>query len=297
MIIMITRSLLLWCLFGFLPLPVHAWGFFAHQRINRMAVFALPPEMLVFYKPHIDYLTRHATDPDRRRYVMAGEAPRHFIDIDHYGPPPYDNLPHNWQAAVDRYTTDTLNRYGILPWHLERLVQALTNAFMTRNGPRILKLSADIGHYVGDAQVPLHASTNHNGQLSGQEGIHALWESRIPELFADTQFSYWIGLAQYLPSPQQFIWEAVISSGRAADTVLRAEQTLRQQYPEAERYAFGFRKGKLARDYAYAYTQRYQQLLGDMVVRRMRASMAGVASIWYTAWVNAGQPDLRGLQA
>lgn len=293
---MLPRTLFVLCCCCLLPANALCWGFFAHQRINRMAVFSLPPAMLVFYKPHIDYLTKHATDPDQRRYVVAAEAPRHFIDIDHYGPPPYTTLPRSWKAAVECYSADTLNKYGVLPWNLERMLQQLTNAFIAKDGKRILKLSADIGHYVGDAHVPLHASSNHNGQLSGQEGIHALWESRIPELFADAQFSYWTGQAQYLETPRDFIWAAVLGSGLAADTVLRAEQQLRQQYPEAERYAIDFRKGKLTRDYAYAYTKMYNELLGDMVMRRMRASMLGVASLWYTAWVNAGQPDLRDVK-
>ncbi len=30
--------------------PTLPWGFFGHKRINRMAVFTLPPEMMVFYK-------------------------------------------------------------------------------------------------------------------------------------------------------------------------------------------------------------------------------------------------------
>ena len=30
-----------------------------------------------------------------------------------------------------------------------------------------------------------------------------------------------------------------------------------------------------------------------MIERRMRLSIASTASFWYTAWVNAGQPDLR----
>ena len=29
-----------------------------------------------------------------------------------------------------------------------------------------------------------------------------------------------------------------------------------------------------------------------MIARRMRQSISSVASFWYTAWVNAGQPDL-----
>jgi hypothetical protein len=32
-----------------------------------------------------------------------------------------------------------------------------------------------------------------------------------------------------------------------------------------------------------------------MVERRMRQSIFATASLWYTAWVNAGQPDLKNL--
>jgi hypothetical protein len=32
-----------------------------------------------------------------------------------------------------------------------------------------------------------------------------------------------------------------------------------------------------------------------MVERRMRQSIYAIASFWYTAWVNAGQPDLKSL--
>ena len=32
-----------------------------------------------------------------------------------------------------------------------------------------------------------------------------------------------------------------------------------------------------------------------MIERRMQQSIVAVASFWYTAWVNAGQPDLKQL--
>jgi hypothetical protein len=32
-----------------------------------------------------------------------------------------------------------------------------------------------------------------------------------------------------------------------------------------------------------------------MVERRMRLAIASVAGYWYTAWINAGQPDLKNL--
>ena len=38
------------------------WGFFAHQKINRMAVFTLPVEMIGFYKNHIRFITENAVN-------------------------------------------------------------------------------------------------------------------------------------------------------------------------------------------------------------------------------------------
>ena len=78
------------------------WGFFGHKRINRIATFTLPPEMFGFYKEHIEYLTEHAVDPDKRRYAVDGEAQRHYIDIDHYvhsGEDPFEVVPRKWKDA------------------------------------------------------------------------------------------------------------------------------------------------------------------------------------------------------
>jgi hypothetical protein len=36
-------------------------------------------------------------------------------------------------------------------------------------------------------------------------------------------------------------------------------------------------------------------MLNGMIERRMRLSIASIASFWYTAWVNAGQPNLHAL--
>jgi S1/P1 Nuclease. len=285
---------LLVCLL-FFPSLLQGWGFFAHRRINRLAVFSLPPEMLVFYKPQLEFLSTHATDPDKRRYALAAEGPRHYIDIDHYGSPPFDSLPRSWEAAVARYTEDTLQQHGILPWHIQRMMYRLTCAFREKDAGRILQLSAELGHYLADAHVPLHASSNHNGQLSGQQGIHALWESRIPELIADKEFNYWNGRAMYISDVAMYSWELVISSAIAADTVLRLEKALSQRFPPAQRYAWEKRNGKLTRNYAAAYSLAYHRLMNNMVERRMRSAIIAVASCWYTAWVDAGQPPLQDL--
>ena len=271
------------------------WGFYAHRKINYFAVFLLPPEMMVLYKPHIDFLEEHAVDPDKRRYAIAEEGPRHFIDIDHYGSFPYDSLPRKWNDAVARYSEDTLQAYGIVPWWLQIMLYRLTDAFKEKNQSKILKLSAEIGHYVADSHVPLHATTNHNGQYTDQKGIHGFWESRIPELLAEKEWDFFIGKAEFLKNPADFIWARVLESGAAADTVLKFEKQLSLSFSPDQRYSFEERNGVIVRQYSTAYTKAYNDMLRGMVERRMRQSIFAVASFWYTAWVNAGQPDLTTL--
>lgn len=275
--------------------PCFCWGFYAHRQINFYAVFLLPPEMLVLYKPNIDFLAEHAVDPDKRRYLVPAEGARHFLDIDHYGNFPFDSLPRKWNDAVAKYSQDTLNKYGIVPWWIQTMLQRLTSAFKEKDQVRILKLSAEIGHYVADAHVPLHASTNHNGQLTGQEGIHAFWESRIPELLAEKEWDFLLGRATYISNPSNFTWKKFLESAAAADTVLRMEKQLSQQLPVDKRFAFELRNGMLIKQFSSAYAMRYDQLLDNMIERRMRESIFAVASFWLTAWVNAGQPDLKSL--
>jgi len=278
-----------------LSTPCFCWGFYAHQKINYQAVFLLPPQMMVFYKPHIQFLSDHAVDPDKRRYVVAEEGPRHYIDIDRYGRYPYDSLPRRWDEAVARYSEDTLHHYGTAPWWLQTVQHRLVAAFKEKNGPKILKLSAEIGHYLADIHVPLHVSSNHNGQHTGQHGIHGFWESRLPELLAERHWNFLIGKASYIPNPGQFIWQRVLESALAADTVLRYEKELSLSFPSDQKFAFDDRKGTTVRQYSAAFATAYDRKLNGMVERRMRQSIYAVASFWFTAWADAGQPDLSRL--
>lgn len=271
------------------------WGFFAHRKINYYAVFLLPPKMMVLYKPNAGFLAEHAVDPDKRRYAIPEEAARHFIDIDRYGTFPYSALPRKWDEAVGRYGTDSLQANGILPWWTQVMLQRLTRAFEAKDQSGILKISAEIGHYIADAHVPLHACQNHNGQLTGQKGIHAFWESRIPELMADKEWNFFIGKAEYITNPLKFIWARVLESAAASDTVLMMEKQLSNTFPSDKKFAFEAGDNGIIRQYSADYALAYNKKLNGMIERRMRQSIFAVASFWYTAWVNAGQPDLQHL--
>ena len=192
------RKILFLFIFSFISLHAFCWGFYGHKKINHFAVFLLPPEMMQLYKPNIDFISEHAVDPDMRRYIIAQEGPRHYIDIDHYGSYPYTELPRKWNDAVEKFSEDSLMKYGIVPWWVQTMLYKLTEAFKEKQQAKILKLSAEIGHYIADAHVPLHANSNHNGQFTDQRGIHGFWESRVPELLAEKEFDFFIGKAEYI---------------------------------------------------------------------------------------------------
>jgi hypothetical protein len=274
------------------------WGFFGHKRINRIAVFTLPPEMFGFYKEHIEFVTEHAVDPDKRRYAVEGEAQCHYIDLDHYYKPgenPFEIMPRKWKDAVSKFTEDTLQTYGIVPWHISVMKSKLQRAFETKNVDLILKYSADIGHYIADAHVPLHTTENYNGQLTGQKGIHGLWESRLVEINAEN-YDYFVGKATYVKSVLDYTWEAVEASHNALDSVLRMEKEITRTFPSDRKYAYEQRGNTTVQVYSKEFCSAYHAQLNGMVERRLRAAVIAVGSIWYTAWVDAGQPDLRSLQ-
>ena len=266
------------------------WGFFGHETIDRLAVFTLPPEMTVFYKKNIHYIVEASVNPDRRRYAVKEEGPRHYIDLDDYGDST-SLLPKYWNVAIEKLGEDSLMAHGIVPWHTQTMYLRLRDAFMVGDPERILRISAELGHYVADAHVPLHTTSNHNGQKTDQHGIHGLWESRLPELFSG-DYDFFVGKAVYINDVQQAMWDVVAQSHACVDSVLSFEKELSQR--EASRkYSFETRAKQTVKVYSFRYSKMYHSMLQGMVERRMRSSIHMVGSIWYTAWVDAGQPELR----
>lgn len=280
-------------LIGFTGLLCSSWGFYAHQQINRLAVFTLPPEMIGFYKKNIRYITEAAVNPDKRRYTVVDEAARHYIDIDHYGDSALQKMPRYWNDAVAKYSEDTLKAYGIVPWHINIMYYRLKDAFMLRDPSKILYNSADLGHYIADAHVPLHTTENYNGQLTGQEGIHGFWESRLPELFAKN-YDFFTGKAEYLNNPQLAAWKAVEGSNIHLDSVLLLEKRLTEKFGE-KKYSFETKGKQTIKVYSVEFSTAYHTALSGMVEQRMRDAIKMTGDLWYTAWVDAGQPDLKGL--
>lgn len=270
---------------------VGRWGFFAHKQINRLAVFTLPPELGIFFKHHLQYVEENAVNPDMRRYAVPDEAARHYIDVDVYGDSAVYKLPRYWSAAVEAYSEDTLKAYGIVPWHIAAMKYRLTEAFKTKDVDRILRTATDLGHYIGDANVPLHTTKNYNGQFTNQRGIHGFWESRLPELFFDS-YDFFVGKAEYLENPQMEAWKAVTLAHLALDSVLNFERLLNARFAPDRKYTYEEKGGASVQTYSREYATAYHDMLAGQVERRLRASIKMIGDFWYTCWIDAGQPDM-----
>ena len=243
--------------------------------------------MITFYKYHIHYLSEHAVAADHRRYVISEEAPRHYLDFDYFG----TDVTRDWDELFQNFPADSITEHGILPWHLISLRYSLISALKLGDVRDILRLSADAGHYIADAHVPLHTTTNYNGQLTDQRGIHGFWETRVPELLHD-HFDLWTGKAHYVTHWDSMIWDILLDSYLAVDSVLLFDRMLTRDLSGEMKYSYEIRLSKLIKVYSKEFTTAYHKALNFQVERRMRAAILTVGSFWYSCWIDAGQPDM-----
>lgn len=280
---------------------VLAWGTWGHNYINKGAILALPKEMGLFFYRHCDFIIEESTVPDLRKYTLNDKAehPRHYINLESYNYPAKP-LPTCVDSANSRWGQEFVNQYGILPWHMEEMMTKLTDAMRKKRKTEVLFLAADLGHYAGDAHVPLHTTTNHNGQLTGQQGIHAFWESQLPELFGDS-YNLYAGTATYISDVPGRIASVIDSSFHLLNPLLQAEREVHNNLSPSIYFVLNadgspvknkFNQPIRTREYA----QRYNVALQGMVEDQIRKAIRLTADLWYTAWVNAGKPDLSSLE-
>ncbi len=251
----------------------YAWGSSGHKIINRTAVRHLPPAMASFKADSAFYET-HASDADgRKNYsdtTMWAEAPRHFIDLW----PSYDlrTQPHAFDSVVSLYGWQTVKDNGTNPWITAILTDTL--AAQMRRGALTLarQTMADLGHYVGDGHQPLHATANYDGQLTGNGGIHSRYEtSMIGKHLADLVVRP--DTARYIADVREFAFSYLFEANSHVDSII-----------------LGDNAGKAASGGAYdtAYYRVLWQFTGAFTKKAFQDASVAVASIWYTAWVNAG---------
>jgi len=91
---------------------------------------------------------------------------------------------------------------------------------------------------------------------------------------------------------QLAIWDAVTEAHLALDSVFGFEKKLSKKMPDDAKYSSELRGNVNVKVYSRDFSEAYHKMLSGQVERRMKHSIKMVGDFWYTAWVNAGQPDL-----
>jgi Zinc dependent phospholipase C len=271
-----------------------SWGFLVHRTLHQIAIYSLPDSLQMFYFKNIKELVKTAVDPDVRQKEDPSEKTKHFIDLDG---PLYKNksLPDNWEKAVKRFGEAKLRSEGTLPWEIVKTKNKLTEAFKQKDKMLILLYSADLGHYIGDAFVPLHTTMNYDGQLTDQVGMHGLWETECPQLFLEKYNLFQNPKAKYIKNINTEIWKTLRESQKMVPSVLEEEKTASIGFDIKEKFKFQTRNGIEERKYTAKFIEVYNTKMATQINDRILKTAEMIADFWYTAWVDAKSPSLSTL--
>ncbi|MCH5596991.1 zinc dependent phospholipase C family protein [Niabella ginsengisoli] len=272
-----------------------SWGFLVHRTIAQLAIYELPKPMQAFFFTNKDSLVYGAPRPDLRRTKDESEGSKHYMDMEAFGSDAFEVVPHDFKPAVEKYTLDTLQKYGTLPYVVIEYLDKLTEAFRSKSADSIVFYAADLSHYVADAHVPLHTSINYDGQLTGQNGIHDLWETTVPEVEIMNYHLSSRHKAKYLQSPSDEIWKIIEHTFSLLPEMFEKEKEVSKNFTDATKYRWEVRWGKNRRFYTSEFAKQYSKALQSSINDQLIASSDALADFWYTAWVNAGKPDLNKL--
>jgi hypothetical protein len=266
-----------------LPAPTFAWGFVGHRLIMTRAIDLLPPELKPFFVKHRDEIVVRVVDPDTWRVAGWPENAHHFLDfgVPEYGKFPFNELPREYDAALQKFGRATLERNGLLPWRLAEFFGLLQRGFegFRRQSPfgstDVILFSASISHYIQDAHQPFHGTDNYDGQLTGQRGIHARFEQNLVERF-QPRLSLTPVAPTAITNPRETAFRVLLDSYQLVDGLLQADKTAVA--------------GKEV--YDDDYYEKFFTAVKPVLDRRISEAISATASVIMGAWEAAGRPTV-----
>lgn len=255
-----------------------AWGRAGHRIINRRAVRHLPSEMSSFKADSLIYETL-ALAADNRRSTpdtsFFAESFRHYLNIDAYVN--FRTLTHNLNTLLAIYGRSTVQDRGLNPWATKLVYDSLV-AQLARGSAKAESTAADLGHYVGDAHQPLHCTRNYDGQETGNNGIHSRYETELMNLYRDSIIIRTMpDSVRYISNVVDFAFDYILHSQSLVDSVLDGDGY-------AKRVSGWNGVGTPPSSY---YTALWEYV-GGMTKNQLQQATIDLASLWYSAWIDAG---------
>lgn len=254
-----------------------AWGPRGHELVNEHAVGTLPPELRPFFEAHRAWLVSNASLPDEWVDSDPDEQPHHYIDIERYARK-FEQMPQKREQVIARVGERYLADSGDILWWLPHATHQLARAMRARNKEEILRWAVAVAHYAADICQPLHTTENYDGQLTQQPGVHAKFETQTVNHVAGF-LQVQPPPARILADPYNSVFAQIARSYRRLPEILKAD--------------------KQARNVDQQRGTTYSALMGSklrsLIREQLEAGATLAGSLWLTAWVEAGRPNLSGL--
>lgn len=170
----------------------YGWGKRGHEIISSVAARLLAEENhhLSFLREHEFDLGYYANVPDLiwknlDEKKSQTEHSLHFIDwnedfIKVFERP--QNLPVEFAEFKRKMGSHFDPRKGMAPWRIHEMFDRCRRLAEKINfdtqGP-LLVCAGILSHYIGDLAQPLHVTDDYDGKKSGQEGVHAFFETTL----------------------------------------------------------------------------------------------------------------------
>lgn len=307
---------------------LHAWDYEGHRNVNQIAVAALPADFPAFVREpaNTERIAFLGGEPDRWRNApdqplkqSGGSWGDHFCDI--------EQIPHAGldlakvtsfrydfilQFAAGRAThpekfprSDPANNTGhtdewpgFAPWAITEYYGRLKSGFsylkvmeelgtpveVANAKANLLYVMGVMGHYVGDCAQPLHTTVHHHGWVGDNPGGYTTWTGIHSWIDGGFAAAAGIRLADLLPRvvPAEPLALAAQPDGRDPFFVAAMNYIIGQNKQVEPLYALE-KKGVFKAEVAGTSTEGR-----EFIKNRYLTGGQMLASIWVTAWKNAG---------
>jgi len=255
-------------LIAFVPASSFAWSDAVYRLVLRKAMDTLPKAQKKYFESHRYEMPSLIPDedppvrPDGRRFAL-----------DALGSYPFTNIPQD-EAALKANADPAA--VGRLPFLLLEAHERLVEAFRSGDKVRILNEADAVGILAADLNNPLALSENFDGQETEQPGLSQRFTFQLAESM-ERKLKLNPEAARLLDNPRDYVFGTMVRSHVWVDNILYADDLAH--------------RGKSA--YGGSYFEAFELRAGQLLSEILSNAAADVGSFWYTAWTEAGRPELR----